>query len=163
MLEDYEDENENEEQQGARRICGSIDDLRDHVLIMFAGFIAKLQNEEPAESECSLNYQRQFLEIWEVEQIVREMSDVKSDGAYGIGANSFEEYKTKMLGLFRALGARVISNIMRVGVQRGLLDAEFDFEKNDFNFSITEKGMELVDAINKSNDTCSDDAQRSDQ
>jgi hypothetical protein len=138
MFEDYD------EQEQTRHICGSIEDLRDHVLMMFAGFLAKLQNEVPADHECALTYQRQFLEVWEVEQIVREMSDVQSDGAYGIGANSFDEYKTKMLRLFRALGARVISNLMRVGVQRGLLDAEFDFEKNDFNFSITEKGMDIV-------------------
>lgn len=157
MFEDYE-----EDEQPARRICGSIEDLRDHVLMMFAGFIAKMQNERPAEAECDLNYQRQFLEIWEVEQIVRELSDVQTDGAYGIGANSFEEYKEKMLRLFRALGARVISNIMRVGVQRGLLDAEFDFEKNDFNFSITEKGMALVGTADKSDDTSSNDAPRSD-
>lgn len=157
MFEDYE-----ENEQPARRICGSIEDLRDHVLMMFAGFIAKMQNEEPTETECDLEYQRQFLEVWEVEQIVRDLSDVQTDGAYGIGANSFEEYKTKMLRLFRALGARVISNIMRVGVQRGLLDAEFDFEKNDFNFSITEKGMALVDTADKSNDASSDDAPRSD-
>lgn len=158
MFEDYEEEDE----QPARRICGSIEDLRDHVLMMFAGFIAKMQNERPTEAECDLEYQRQFLEVWEVEQIVRELSDVQADGAYGIGANSFDEYKTKMLRLFRALGARVISNIMRVGVQRGLLDAEFDFEKNDFNFSITEKGMALVDTADKSDDTSSNDASRSD-
>lgn len=157
MFEDYE-----EDEQPSRRICGSIEDLRDHVLMMFAGFIAKMQNERPTEAECDLEYQRQFLEVWEVEQIVRDLSDVQADGAYGIGANSFEEYKTKMLRLFRALGARVISNIMRVGVQRGLLDAEFDFEKNDFNFSITEKGMALVDTADKSDDTRSDDASRSD-
>ena len=158
MFEDYEDENE---EQPARRICGSIEDLRDHVLVMFAGFIAKLQDEEPTKSECSLEYQRQFLEVWEVEQIVRELSDVQADGAYGIGANSFEEYKTKMLRLFRALGARVISNIMRVGVQRGFLDAEYDCDKNDFNFSITEKGMELVNSINDSNDADGGETSRS--
>ena len=67
-----------------------------------------------------------------------------------------------MLRLFRALGARVISNIMRVGVQRGLLDAEYDVEKNDFNFSITEKGMELVNSIHESNDTDSGETAGSD-
>jgi hypothetical protein len=159
MFEDYEDENE--EEQGARHICGSIEDLRDHVLMVFAGFIAKMQNEEPTEAECCLDYQRQFLAVWEVEQIVRELSDVQADGAYGIGANSFEEYKTKMLRLFRALGARVLSNIMRVGVQRGFLDAEYDCEKNDFNFSITEKGMELVNSINDSNDADGGETSRS--
>lgn len=160
MFEEYEDEREDEE--GTRHICGSIEDLRDHVLVMFAGFIARLNETQPTEEECSLDYQRQFLEIWEVEQIVRELSDVQADGAYGIGANSFDEYKAKMLKLFGTLGARVLSNIMRVGVQRGLLDAEFDFDKNDFNFSITDKGMELVSALNKSDDTRSDDAPRSD-
>lgn len=158
MFEEYEDE----EDRPQHHICGSIEDLRDHVLMVFAGFIAKLNNTRPTEAECSLEYQRQFLELWEVENIVRELSDVQADGAYGIGANSFEEYREKMLRVFRALGARVLSNIMRVGVQRGLLDAEYDFDKNDFSFSITEKGMAVVAADDKSDDTSSNDAQRSD-
>lgn len=158
MFEEYEDE----EDRPQHHVCGSIEDLRDHVLMLFAGFIAKLNNTQPTKAECSFEYQRQFLELWEVENIVREMSDVQADGAYGIGANSFEEYREKMLRMFSALGARVLSNILHVGVQRGLLDAEYDFDKNDFSFSITEKGMAVVAADDKSDDTSSDDAQRSD-
>lgn len=158
MFEEYEDDNEDE--QGTRHICGSIEDLRDHVLVVFAGFIARLNETKPTEEECSLEYQRQFLEVWEVENIVRELSDVQADGAYGIGANSFDEYKSKMLRLFSTLGARVLSNVMRVGVQRGLLDAEYDFDKDDFSFSITDKGMAVISALNKSDDTHSDDASK---
>jgi hypothetical protein len=159
MFEDYESDS-NEEQ--TRHVCGSIADLRDHVLMIFGGFIAKISDTEPAPAECSLAYQRQFLELWEVENIVREHSDVQTDGAYGIGANSFEEYQTKMLGLFRSLGGRVLSNVMRRGVAEGLLDAEYDFERDEFNFSITEKGMTLVNPVSESNDTDSGEASRSD-
>lgn len=150
MFEDYEPDDDDND--GTRRICGSMQDLRDHVLMIFAGFIAKVSGEAPAPEECSLEYQRQFLELWEVEEIIRELSDVQMDGAYGIGANSFEEYQTKMMKLFRTLGARIISNIMRVGVQRGLLDAEYDFEADEFKFSITEKGMSLVGGDTKTAD-----------
>jgi len=159
MFEEYEDE---EDERPQHHICGSIEDLRDHVLMVFAGFIAKLNDTRPTEEECSLEYQRQFLEVWEVENIVRELSDVQADGAYGIGANSFREYREKMLRVFRALGERILSNIIRVGVSRGLLDAEYDFEKNDFRFSITEKGLAIVGADDKSDDTSSNNAQRSD-
>lgn len=159
MFEEYEDDEEEGQQH---HICGSIEDLRDHVLMVFAGFIAKVNNTCPTKDECALEYHRQFLEVWEVENIVRELSDVQADGAYGIGANSFEEYREKMLRVFRALGERILSNVIRVGVQRGLLDAEYDFDKNDFRFSITEKGLAIVGADNKSDDTSSNDAQRSD-
>jgi len=158
MFEEYEDE----EDSGQHRIYGSIEELRDHVLMVFAGFIAKLNDEKPTAKECNLEYQRQFLELWEVENIVRELSDVQADGAYGIGANSFDEYKQKMLRMFSALGERILSNVVRVGVQRGLLDAEYDFDKNDFTFSITEKGLAIVGADDKSDDTSSNDASRSD-
>jgi hypothetical protein len=141
MFEDYESENDEEP---TRHIAGSINDLRDHVLMIFGGFIAKISGGRPTEEECSLEYQRQFLELWEVENIMREHADMQMDGAYGIGANSFEEYQVKMLKLFRALGARILSNVMRVGVAKGLLDAEYDFDSDEFKFSITEKGMALV-------------------
>jgi hypothetical protein len=160
MFEEYEEEDDEDGTQ--HHVCGSIEDLRDHVLMVFAGFIAKINDTRPTEEECSLEYQRQFLEIWEVENIVRELSDVQADGAYGIGANSFKEYREKMLRVFRALGERILSNVIRVGVQRGLLDAEYDFDKNDFRFSITEKGLAVVGADDKSNDTDSGEASRSD-
>lgn len=148
MFEDYNPDDEND---NTRHVRGSMQDLRDHVLMVFAGFISKISDYVPTPAECSLEYQRQFLEMWEVEDIIREQADVQADGAYGIGANSFEEYQTKMLKLFRALGARIISNIMRVGVQRGLLDAEYDIDADGFKFSVTEKGMALVGEDTESN------------
>jgi len=139
-----EEEYENEDDV-THHVCGSIEGLRDHILMMFGGFIAHVSGEKPAENQ--LEHQRQFLEVWEVENIVKELSDVQGDGVYGIGANSFEEYREKMLQLFRALASRIMSNVMHAGVKQGLLDAEYDVEQDRFEFSITEKGKELVGTL----------------
>ena len=132
---------EQDEDDAQHHECSSLEGLRDHILMVFGGFIAKLNDESPTNM---LEYQRQFLELWEVENIVKEQCDVSEDGMYGIGANSFDEYKEKMLSLFRALGSRVLSNVMAAGVKEGFLDADYDFEKDAFAFSVTEKGMQLV-------------------
>jgi hypothetical protein len=33
---------------------------------------------------------------------------------------------------------------MQLGVQGGLLDSEYDFEKGSFDFSVTEKGLAYI-------------------
>lgn len=146
----FEDEEENDEPETQHHVCSSIEGLRDHVLELFGGYIAHSSKQPP--TETNLEHARQFLEVWEVESIVRELSDVSADGMYGIGANSMEEYQAKMLRLFRALASRILSNVMHAGVKAGLLDAEFNFEKNDFDFSITEKGVELARALTEDED-----------
>jgi hypothetical protein len=145
MFNEEELEEGDDDSEVTHHVCGSIEGLRDHVLEMFGGFIAHISGEQPAENQ--LEHQRQFLEVWEVENIVKELSDVRSDGVYGIGANSFEEYREKMLQLFRTLASRIVSNVMHAGVKQGLLDAEYDVEQDRFEFSITEKGKELVGTL----------------
>ena len=142
MFEEYEDDEENDEAERGIHMHNSLEALRDHVLMVFGGFISTLSGQDVTNA---IDHQRQFLEMWEVESIVKERCDIAQDGVYGIGANTFEEYKEKMLGLFRALGSRILSNIMSTGVKEGLLDAEYDFEKDAFAFSVTEKGMQIVD------------------
>ena len=149
--EEYEDDDGSGD---THHVCGSIEGLRDHVLEMFGGFIAHISGGQPAENE--LDHQRQFLEVWEVENIVKELSDMRGDGVYGIGANSFEEYREKMLHLFRTLASRIVSNLMHAGVKRGLLDAEYDIEQDRFEFSITEKGKELVGTLAAGQDAKND-------
>jgi len=141
MFEDFENKAGDDDDDVQHHVCNSIEGLRDHVLCVFGHFLSHVSGQNVTDA---IEHQRQFLEIWEVENIVKELSDVSHDGMYGIGANSFEEYKEKMLGLFRALGARLLSNVMAAGVKQGLLDAEYDFEKDAFAFSVTEKGMHVV-------------------
>ena len=137
MFDIDNEEEENNEDEGCR-IMGSVAGLRDSVLELFGTFLAKTMDDE--ELVGIMEHQKQFLEVWEVESILKEHSDIAEDGCYGIGANSFEEYREKMGALFRELTTRIVSNVMQMGVKRGLVDAEYDFEKDAFAFSITEKG-----------------------
>ena len=137
MFEEY-DENSSE----GFHHHSSIESLRDHMLTMFGEYLSHVSKMPP--NEVNLEHTRQFLNVQEVETIIKEMADIRSGEAYGIGANSFEEYREKMTKLFRALAARILSNIMHAGVQAGLLDSEYDFEKGEFDFSITEKGMAVA-------------------
>ena len=134
----FEEQDEDEVQ---RHEYSSLEGLRDHILTVFGRFMGALNDESPTNTP---KYPRQFLELWEVENILKEHCDVSEDGMYGIGANSFDEYNEKMLSLFRALGTRVLSNVMAASVKEGFLDADYDFEKDAFAFSVTKKGMQLV-------------------
>ena len=134
----FEEQDEDEVQ---RHEYSSLEGLRDHILTVFGRFMGSLNDESPTNRP---EYQRRFLELWEVENIVKEQCNVSEDGMYGIGANSFEEYKEKMLSLFRALGTRVLSNVIAASVKEGFLDADYDVEKDGFDFAVTEKGMQLV-------------------
>lgn len=137
------DEENNEFDESDARHCSmnSIESLRDHVLNLFGATVAQLTNDQTAAAE--LSHQKKFLEIWEVESIIAELCDIKDDGVYAIGANTFEEYKEKMLVLFQALATRIMSNVMQEGVRRGLIDAEYNFENDRFDFELTEKGKQL--------------------
>jgi hypothetical protein len=127
----------------------SLESLRDFVLVQFSEFLAHAEGMPP--EEISLEHQRQFLSMEETDNIVREHSAIKDPTAqiYAVGGESYAEYKKQMLILFRALATRVLSNIMCVGVQRGLLDHEFDVEANRFVFSITPEGQKIVDECDR--------------
>ena len=138
------DEETNEFEESGKQHCimNSIESLRDHVLIMFGATVAKITADPTAGVE--LSHQKKFLEVWEVESIIAELCDVKDDGVYAIGADTFEEYKEKMLVLFQALATRIMSNVIQEGVRRELIDAEYDFEAGKFDFALTEKGKKLA-------------------
>lgn len=140
--DEYEDSDDNENDDDMHvqhHMMSSVEALRDHMLQMFGTFLSKIMDDKDVANV--MTHQRNFLEVWEVEGILKDMSDVSGDGYYGIGANSPEEYQEKMGALFRALTTRVVSNIMQLGVKRGLLDSEYDFEKGEFAFSVTEAGV----------------------
>lgn len=146
----FTDDDENdEERSGPQHMAfSSIEDLRDHILTLFGGFINRISGRPETETpEELLEHQRQFLEIWEVDGILREMCNIKTGGAYGVGANSYEEYREKMLNLFRALAGRIMSNVVHAGVSKGLLDAEYNCEKDEFEFAVTKEGMSLVSQL----------------
>jgi hypothetical protein len=143
MFDEEFNEEENDERPDCQHhIMNSVEGLRDEVLRLFGAFLSRVMDDPDAEQ--IVEHHKQFLEVWEVEGILKELSDVKEDGLYGIGANSLAEYQEKMGNLFRALATRIVSNIMQLGVQGGLLDSEYDFEKGSFDFSVTEKGLAYI-------------------
>jgi hypothetical protein len=131
-----------EDGDAQHHVENSIEGLRDYVLGMFGHFVGKLSDNPSAVDD--ITEQKKFLTVQEVENIIADMCDVKEDGLYAIGADSFEEYKEKMLALFRALSTRIMSNVMQEGVRRGLVDAEYDCENDRFDFELTEKGKQLA-------------------
>lgn len=140
---DCEDDENNDDDGMCHHTMGSIESLRDHVLSMFSGFVAHLTDNKDMPSFIA-EHQKKFLSVQETENIIADLCDLKSDsGAYAIGANSFEEYKEKMMRLFHALSTRIMSNVMHEGVNLGLLDAEFNIETGEFDFELTEKGKKL--------------------
>jgi hypothetical protein len=135
--DEFEDDGE-----AQHHVENSIEGLRVYVLGMFGLFVSKISDNPSAVDD--ITEQKKFLTVQEVENIIADMCDVKEDGLYAIGADSFEEYKEKMLALFRALSTRIMSNVMQEGVRRGLVDAEYDFENDRFDFELTEKGKQLA-------------------
>lgn len=151
-----QDDDGDESEHVHHHVMSSVESLRDHILQLFGTFLSKIMDEP--ELANALEHHRSFLEVWEVEGILKDMSDVSGEGYYGIGANSPEEYQEKMGALFRALTTRIVSNIMQLGVKKGLLDSEYDFEKGEFAFSVTEHGLTYLATgqENKTDDTTND-------
>lgn len=149
---DDNDNNDNDEHIEYTSVqCGTLDALRDHALYLFGKHVAKLTK---LPIPLMIEEQRQFLSIDETEEIVREHSVPNGPpGMYAVGGNSKEEYETQIRKLFMALLTRIEANVARVGVKLGYLDCAFDNEKNDFVFTVSKLGEQLVDRHNKRRNT----------
>ena len=126
-----------------------VENVRNMALECFHRFLEKMCEEKlPPMTE----YMSAFLSAQETTNIIKEHCNIFTEDEFGIGADSEEEYKKKMMQMMRALGERIMSNVLHSGVQRGLLDAEYDIDKGAFAFSITEKGKnfgKLLDEISR--------------
>jgi hypothetical protein len=134
------DENEYSDTD-ARFQLSTIPAVRDAALILYGRFISRL-NDKPIDDEHAKKSE-QYLSLQETEAIVREHSYVVDD-SYAIGGDTQEEAKEKINELLAALLDRVMSNVLQEGVRQEWLDCQYDVEKNDFAFSVTEKGKQAV-------------------
>jgi hypothetical protein len=140
---DYDDEDN--ETRGHFHL-GSTSKIREMALILFARV---LQDGKPTiMSDENAARGTQYLSLSETESIIKEHS-TKVDGpegsCYAIGGDSPEEANEKISDLMLALIERVRSNVIAASVKRGWVDCAFDAERNDFVFSVTEKGREVRD------------------
>ena len=123
-----------------------VEDMRDMALSCFHKFLEKMCGETlPAPSSAMT----EFLTTQETVMIIKEHCNIFTDDEFGIGADTEEEYKKKMLKMMHALGERIMSNLLHAGVKRGLLDSEYDIDKGAFAFELTEKGKTLGALIDK--------------
>jgi hypothetical protein len=147
------DDNEN----NAHHTHTDVEAVRDTALRAFHMFLEKMCEEElPPMTE----YMSAFLSTQETINIIKEHCNIFTEDEFGIGADSEDEYKKKMMKMMHALGERIMSNVLHSGVQRGLLDAEYDIDKGAFAFSITEKGKnfgKLLDEISRNADNAGND------
>lgn len=129
----------------------SLEMLRDHALICFdkiSGSLGKLDLPPVDITDTDVwKHRRNFLSVAETELIVREHCSFENDAGFAVGGDTPEEALQKMNELMGALISRVMSNVIRCGVDAGFIDVAFDNDDNDFHFSITESGQQLVDNL----------------
>jgi hypothetical protein len=139
----FDEDNDDSDEQHTHT-C--VEDVRDMALECFHTFLEKTCGEKmPAPSSAM----HEFLTTQETVMIIKEHCNIFTEKEFGIGANSEKEYKEKMLKMMHALGERIMSNLLHAGVKRGLLDSEYDIEKEAFAFELTEKGKTLGTLIEK--------------
>jgi hypothetical protein len=125
----------------------SIEAIRSAALVMYGRFIAHLygnKTDDEKAKRCT-----NYLSLQETENIVRGFSVVSDDGVYAIGGDTPEEARKNINELMAALMDRVMSNVLSAGVKSDLLDCSYDDKTNDFTFSVTEKGKNVVEDLRK--------------
>jgi len=142
-----------ENSEPKRFFGGSIDDLRNYIV---GSFMANVVMRDPSQmTEVLSNPQnfmamanslRDFLPAEEVSAIVRDHTTVHENGVSAIGADSIEEANKKIGALMVAIGERLFSNIRQRAAADGFLSVDFNTETNEFDFTPTEKGIELMNS-----------------
>lgn len=89
------------------------------------------------------------LSLQETENIVREHSSMVDGEIYAIGGDTQEEAHAKVNELLASLMDRIMSNVLSAGVKQDLLDCNYNVDKNDFEFTITDKGKQVVEDLRK--------------
>lgn len=133
-----------------QRNFGTITDIRDLALVIFGRFLCRLDKQPPGYYDAKTC--TSFLSVQETENILRDNSQMRHDGLYAVGGETPQEANENFRKLIHALLTRIMSNVLREGVSRELLNCEFDPEKNDFQFGITEKGEQLVKSLEDETD-----------
>lgn len=147
MYDDYDSESEGfefPEQINPAHVM-SLESLRDKALVLFGEFIEQASGGiNPQANVATLEEKAQFLTIDETEQIVREHSAADNGEMMAVGGNTPQAAAEKITQLMRALLARIMSNVIALGVKEGYVDSCFDDENDAFAFSVSAAGMELI-------------------
>lgn len=125
----------------------SIAAIREAALIMYGRFLAHMYGRAPDDTKAK--QAENHLSLQETENIVREHSTVIDGDVYAIGGDTEEEARAKVNELLASLMDRVMSNVLAAGVKQDLIDCDYNVDKNDFEFTLTDKGKQVVEDLRK--------------
>lgn len=128
----------------ARYQLSSLDAVREAALIMYGRFAASISGLEQNDKRAKRQYCNLSLE--ETENIVRKHA-VVNDYVYAIGGDTEKEARQKIDDMMTELCDAIMGNVVARGVSRELFEQEFDSNKNDFVFTITDKGLDLKNRL----------------
>lgn len=123
---------------------------------MYGRFLAHMYGREPDDEQAKKA--ENHLSLQETENIVREHSQIVDGDLYAVGGETAEEAHAIINEMLSALMDRIMSNVLAAGVKQELLDCNYNSDKDDFEFSVTDKGKQIVENIRKN----SQDVNRSD-
>ena len=140
---DYEDTD-------ARYQLSSVEAVRDAALIMYGRFVAaisglKQDDDRAKQQHCNLTLQ-------ETEAIVKKHA-VVTDHYYAVGGDTEREAMQKIDDMMTELCDAIMGNVVARAVKDGLFEQEYDINRNDFVFTITDKGRQLRTQILKDEGT----------
>jgi len=122
----------------------SIEQLRDHALILFTEYLARQSGIKQTVDTATLEEKAQFLSLRETEQITRDFCAADNGEFMAVGGDSPQAAVMQITRLMRALMRRIGSNIVAEGVNRGYLDVWFDGPEGAFAFDVSEAGKAYV-------------------
>jgi hypothetical protein len=146
------DDNDNDDdgfELPTRDTAFTVSQLRDCALLAFDEMMSEHTGLKTPDPEELLDQKREYLSISETEAVVREFGVNINDEFMAVGGETREEAEEKVREVIRALGRRIMSNVLAEGTRAGLLDSAFDDETNGFVFRLTDKGKEFRDRVVK--------------
>jgi hypothetical protein len=131
----------------------SAENLRNKALFLFGRILEKISKREVS-TEITPAIQK-YLPVEEVELILKDHAEIVPDG-FIVGAETREDMEIALRELMASLINRIMSNVLARGVSDGFLECIFDGDVNDFQFLLTEKGMQLSDEYERTNSPIED-------
>lgn len=125
----------------ARYQLSSIDAVREAALTMYGRFAAAISGFDRDDEKAKKQYR--YLSKEETESIVKKHA-VVSDHFYAVGGETEREAVQKIDDMMTELCDAIMGNVIAAGVKHEYFEQEFDINKNDFVFAITDKGVELA-------------------
>jgi hypothetical protein len=125
----------------ARYQLSSIDAVREAALIMYGRFAAAISGFDRDDNKAK--QQHCYLSKEETENIVQKHA-VIDEHFYAIGGDTEQKAVQTIDDMMTELCDAIMGNVVSAGVKQEYFEQAFDAHRNDFVFSITQKGAALA-------------------